>query len=147
MFKRGLLMLTAVLLVAADTKEDAAKGELKKLAGDWKVASAEKNGKADEGRAKAKLSFDGERLTITTEGRRGREYFRVQLDPAKKPKTIDIRGFRGTIHAIYTLDGDSLKLCWEEGSSTAPKEFSTKDGKDQSAKHLLTAKREKSEKK
>jgi uncharacterized protein (TIGR03067 family) len=56
------------------------------------------------------------------------------LDSAKSPKTIDIvtlGGVRKTALGIYSLDGDTLKLCLSidpDNVAERPKEFVTKEG-------------------
>jgi uncharacterized protein (TIGR03067 family) len=52
----------------------------------------------------------------------------TKLDPAAKPKALDIVGSDGpnkgkTILAIYERDGDKLKVCYELGGKGRPKEF------------------------
>jgi uncharacterized protein (TIGR03067 family) len=55
----------------------------------------------------------------------------VKLDPSKKPKEIDIVGTEGpnkgkTILAIYELDKDTLKVCYDLSGKARPTEFKTK---------------------
>jgi len=53
-----------------------------------------------------------------------------KLDPAKKPKQIDLLFGEGrTTKGVYHLEGDTLKLCAEkETDGERPTEFSTKHG-------------------
>ena len=69
----------------------------------------------------------------------------VKLDPAAKPKTMDITGTDGpnkgkTLVAIYELSGDTLKVCYDLTGKDRPKEFKTKAG---TQLFLVTYKREK----
>jgi uncharacterized protein (TIGR03067 family) len=52
-----------------------------------------------------------------------------KLDPAAKPKSIDLINMGRTAPGIYELDGDTFKLCMTEGANAArPEEFKP-DGK------------------
>jgi uncharacterized protein (TIGR03067 family) len=69
----------------------------------------------------------------------------VKLDPSAKPKTMDIVGTDGpnkgkTILAIYELDGDTLKVCYDLGGKNRPTEFKTSAG---TLLYLVTHRREK----
>ena len=62
------------------------------------------------------------------------------LDSTKKPKAIDVDmdGTPGV--GIYSLEGDTLKICHSEGKDARPTEFATKEGTKNS---LLVLKRAK----
>jgi len=69
----------------------------------------------------------------------------IKLNPKAKPKELDINGTDGpnkgkTILAIYELDGDTLRVCYDLGGKNRPTEFKTKEG---SQLFLVTYKREK----
>lgn len=54
----------------------------------------------------------------------------IKLDPAKKPKTMDIFGTEGpnkgrTFPAIYELAGDTLRICYNLEGRTRPAQFKT----------------------
>jgi uncharacterized protein (TIGR03067 family) len=68
----------------------------------------------------------------------------VKLDASKTPKTIDIMGTEGpnkgrTILAIYELQGDTLRVCYDLGGKERPKEFAPMAG--QAPLFLVTYKR------
>ena len=68
-----------------------------------------------------------------------------QLDPSTKPKSLDLTATAGpnkgkTLLAIYELDGDTLKVCYDLTGKNRPKEFKTTEG---SELYLVTYKREK----
>ncbi len=69
--------------------------------------------------------------------------FLYKLDPAKKPKAIDLifpeRKTEATL-AIYSLEDDDLKVCVKAKGEGRPSEFSAKAG---SGHMLYTLKREK----
>ncbi|MBI3410826.1 MAG: TIGR03067 domain-containing protein [Planctomycetes bacterium] len=54
-----------------------------------------------------------------------------QLDPTKAPKTLDVtiktsRGKKATLEAIYELDGNQLKLCFDSFAEERPTKFPTR---------------------
>ncbi len=54
-----------------------------------------------------------------------------KIDPAKKPKEIDITHPAvkdGTVEGIYSLEGESLKMCYGKKDKDRPAKFSTKAG-------------------
>jgi uncharacterized protein (TIGR03067 family) len=87
------------------------------LDGTWTVVKAEADGRPDGEVLKAKFTFkDGDKLIIKLANEdKPLDAVTVKLDPAKKPKQIDLtRTFEGrqeTATGIYDLDGDRLKLC------------------------------------
>jgi len=123
-----------------DTKVDA-----KSMDGIWRPAAAELGGEKfpDEVRKSIKLVIDDGMYTVTV----GKEPDRgtVKLNPATKPKEMDIIGTEGpnngkTILAIYELTGDTLRICYDLSGKSRPSEFKTaKDTK----RFLVTYKREK----
>jgi uncharacterized protein (TIGR03067 family) len=59
------------------------------------------------------------------------------VNPAKKPKEINITrmlpdGSDTSMLGIYELDGDTLKLCFDDFGKKRPTEFKTKPGSKQS---------------
>jgi uncharacterized protein (TIGR03067 family) len=69
----------------------------------------------------------------------------VKLNPSAKPKEMDITSTEGankgkTFKAIYELDGDSMKVCYDLGGKDRPTEFKTKE---KTMLFLVTYKREK----
>ena len=69
----------------------------------------------------------------------------VKLDPAATPKAMDITGTDGpnkgkTLLAIYELDGDRLKICYDLSGKNRPTAFQTTNG---SLLFLVTYQRQK----
>ena len=70
-----------------------------------------------------------------------------KVDATKTPKELDVTGVEGpnkgkTIHTIYELDGDTLRVCYDLSGEGRPKEFQTKAG---TQLFLVTYKRQKPE--
>ena len=113
-----LITAAAALPILADPpQDDAVKKELKKLEGSWATVFIEAAGQkvTDEDKIKTrKLSTKGDKYTLkvgdeTVQGT-------IEINPTKKPKTIDVKPDSGsnkgkTLLGIYELDGDSLKIC------------------------------------
>jgi uncharacterized protein (TIGR03067 family) len=103
------------------------------LQGTWLPSTAELGGTPfpDEVRKTIKLVVKGDKYTVTV----GKEVDQgtVKLNPAAKPKQLDIIGTDGpnkgkTILAIYELDGDTLRVCYDLSGKSHPTEFKTKEG-------------------
>jgi uncharacterized protein (TIGR03067 family) len=141
--KRSIGFLTIVALgwlPAGDAPcQDAARAELRKFQGRWRVIKAETRGKV-------RLPLEGEKTICLVKGSRmvfdGRaETFTV--DPGKVPKAINLsatvnrlvespgkepemREVKETLLGIYAFEGDTLKLCFSLGKR--PGEFRTAAG-------------------
>lgn len=104
------------------------------LEGTWAVTAEEWNGEAADVLKgiqfqDVKLIFAGDRITIQAPGRE--QTGTLQLDPSKNPKTLDIRYQSGASEerffpGIYTVDGDTLKVCLGTDGQHRPREFATK---------------------
>jgi uncharacterized protein (TIGR03067 family) len=135
------LLAVAGLLLAADAPKD----EAEKIQGIWKVVSAE-----DSGRKASEESIKDLKWTITKDAityKVGSKTTRwtYKLDPTKKPKWIDLTEGDRTRPAIYDLDGDTLKVCFGEGSQKErPTAFESKPNSPNDV--LIVLKRGKSEK-
>ena len=125
----GLLLAGTAPLAAADGKEDAVAEELKKLEGPWVVESAEYDGKevAKKDLIRTRIIFKSGRMIRFVRGKLVSSP--IQVDPAKKPKTIDITmpGENGDVRrlGIYELDGDTLKIAT---GKERPSGFKSKPG-------------------
>src|SRR5205823_4504948 len=124
------------LFAADDPKDEAAKKEREKLAGTWKVISAERDGQADAVSKGALTTYlaDGKFTVKFADGMTGKGEYK--LDPSKKPKTIDVTmddgPNKGKVHeGIYALQGDALKICRSDPGKPRPQEFTTKDATGQ----------------
>jgi len=133
--RKLLPAVCVVLLLGADSKDDAKK-DAEKLQGKWVVKSAERGGKAvdldKEERLPKSLTFKDEKITVVIKARENTGGFK--LGRAEKFGTLDLTPDDATdkehsILAVYTLDGDTLTVCVNEGKlSERPKEIGAKEG-------------------
>jgi uncharacterized protein (TIGR03067 family) len=135
-----MLLALALLAGAVGAQEgNTVKEELERLQGVWLLDKLEVSGKEEAKAAGAKLTFEGEKLTILG-GLKDREEVTFKINPTSKPRKMDITNDQGrTVRAIYDLDGDLLRICFQRDGNARPKEF-TSEGKV--ATSLLTLKRE-----
>jgi uncharacterized protein (TIGR03067 family) len=117
----------------ADDKADVAK-EFKKFHGVWTFASVEAGGKkapADQFKG-VTVTFAGDKYTV----QKGNEVIQVgtqKLDPSKSPKAIDVKVTEGlqkgaVMLGIYEIDGNTLKVCFDEEGKKRPTEFKSPAG-------------------
>jgi uncharacterized protein (TIGR03067 family) len=139
------ICIAMILFAAAVWSQDAA-DERKLLQGAWLPTAAELSEKPfDEATLKAmKLVIEGDKYTVTVG--KAIDKGAVKIDPAAKPKTMDIIGDDGpnkgkTFLAIYELNGDTLRICYDLTGKARPGEFKTKKGEQL---FLATYKRAKS---
>jgi RNA polymerase sigma factor (sigma-70 family) len=108
---------------------EAPKTDLDRLQGVWSVVSAERGGELSKFE-KALFMVDGKRAcwqTSDSEVQGG-----LYLDPTSKPKTYDIAMSMRTIEGIYSLDGDTLRICFDSGTEAKrPVSFTTDKGTQQ----------------
>src|SRR5438132_983092 len=88
-----VLLALAVAAPLALADDDKAEKEKKKFAGTWAMASGEVDGKpvADEHVKQGKLTYEGEKITVTTP-HQSKDPFTskvTRLDPSKKPAEMD----------------------------------------------------------
>lgn len=124
----AVVFVACPFLAAQPPQADAAKEDLKKLQGAWKVEKLEAGGMEIKDAKLGTLTFkDNQIPEFGTE-------MTVKLDPSKKPKEIDlVRTKDGRPwYGVYELDGDKLKLSLalvEQGKlaeQKRPTDFDTK---------------------
>jgi uncharacterized protein (TIGR03067 family) len=133
------LALGSFLMAANPVKEDPSKDELDKLRGTWLTVSLVNDGKTlvDEKNPPkdgpmTKLVYEGTKWTIKV-GEKAVAGGILKIDPAKKPKEIDIMDESGTKNdktklGIYEIDGDTYKFCLATAGKPRPTEFTSKEG-------------------
>ncbi len=121
------------VVLAAQAGDDAAlKKERAALQGVWKITKVEKAQGEDANLIDATLEFDkdGKNITFTHNGDTKQGTFK--LNPAGKPKEIDISPADQdkTMEGIYQIEKTTLKICMaDQAGDGRPTEFATKEGK------------------
>ncbi len=125
-----LPLLISFCVVAAAPADDK---DIKALNGTWAPQSGEFGGNKfpDEILKTIKLEIKDGMYTVTA----GKEVDKgtAKIDSSKKPKQMDIVGTEGpnkgkTFPAIYELDGDTLKVCYDLSGKERPKAFKSEAG-------------------
>ncbi len=126
------LLLAFVVTLAARAADD-----LKAMTGTWKPTVAEFAGQPlpPPVLESITLKMDGANyeVVVVTEKGPSPDKGTVKLDPASKPKGMTVTGVEGpnagkTFPAIYTLDGDTLRICYDLAGEKAPADFKTTPG-------------------
>jgi uncharacterized protein (TIGR03067 family) len=131
----ALLIAMTSLAAAGDDKDKAIKEDRKKYEGTWQVVSLEVDGKKTAEEDAKKITVVNERdgkWAIEVEGKvvaRGTS----EIDPTKKPKTVDLTVTEGdnkgqTALGIYEFKDDTRKVCLAPAGKERPTEFSSKAG-------------------
>src|SRR5262249_55473856 len=119
------------------------------ILGTWVVERVEVNGKdvsdTDEGKKikGAVLTVTADEMTMEGAGKKDTQKYR--LDPAATPKALDLSDGADTVEGVYSLDGDTLKVCSPmTKDGPRPTEVASKEGSNTS---LMVMKRRAKEKK
>lgn len=116
-------------------KADAGKTDLDFLQGIWSAVWVEQGGK----RLKSELAFmvDGKRACLQSND--GEMQGGLYLEPTAKPKTFDLAMSTRTIEGIYSLEDDTLRLCYGVGGDEPkrPGDFTTEKGSHQKVLIML----------
>jgi RNA polymerase sigma factor (sigma-70 family) len=112
------------------------KGDKEKIQGTWKVVSAMMNGKEPEGEEGEKIKkahwvIGPDKIQVGDELKEAT----YTLDPTRKPPQIDVVSLVGgedekgkTFKGIYSLEGDTLKICATHPDAPRPTEFVSRAG-------------------
>jgi uncharacterized protein (TIGR03067 family) len=136
---RYIASLVVMTCLAGLVIGQEAAGDKKKFQGVWDIAFLEAGGvrapgpKVDKG---LQVIVNGDNLKVISDEIKDDAGMIFKLDPAKKPKAIDLRYIDGpykgrTVLGIYAFDGAALKLCFPDDpddAPTRPKTFATKKG-------------------
>ena len=108
----------------------------KMIEGKWSIDKAELAGQPFPAEVAKTMTLILEKDKYTLKSPGPDDIGTLTIDPAKTPKQMDIKGVQGpnqgkTFLAIYELDGDSLKICYDLAGKTRPVEFKTAAGTTQ----------------
>jgi uncharacterized protein (TIGR03067 family) len=113
--------------------------------GTWLGSKAELDGKPfpEELTKTIRITVEKGKYKVAVSGTYDEGTFK--LDPSTKPKSLDLVATDGPnkgkqLLAVYELDGDTLKVCYDLTGKNRPKEFRTTEG---SQLYLVIYKREK----
>jgi uncharacterized protein (TIGR03067 family) len=131
LFCRTLFVCVCAGTLARGDQTTPGKEDGKKMQGSWKPVAAELAGKPfpDEVLKTMKLVVTEGKYTVTV-GEQMDEGT-VKLEPAKKPRAMDIVGTKGPnkgkkIPAIYELTDTTLRICYDLSGKARPAEFKSK---------------------
>lgn len=121
----------AAMSLALAAADDAAKDDLAKFQGTWRLVSAE-----TDGAPAPKERIDGVTVTIAGKTHTVRVKDQVaakdvafELDPSKSPREVtDTVGEGKVIRGIYKIEGDTLTSCVAPVNAARPTEFSAPAG-------------------
>lgn len=126
------LLVAATVLVVVTAWCNQARGD-KKMDGTWIPVAAELAGQEfpRETLKTMKLVLAGDKYTVLVGDIADKGT--AKTDVTKKPHTLDITGTEGpnkgkTFLAIYELDGETLRVCYDLTGQARPTEFKTKKG-------------------
>jgi uncharacterized protein (TIGR03067 family) len=134
----GVLLALGVLPAGdAQPVSKAAKEEMAKLQGTWKVISWQAAGKDIPFGERVQVVVKGDTMALVADGKQAKAWT-FSVDPSRKPKAMDwvIGEEKAPIPAIYALEGDDLRICFPllpkkgqktEVKITRPESFETKD--------------------
>jgi RNA polymerase sigma factor (sigma-70 family) len=110
-----------------------ANDDQEKLRGTWEGLAHKNDGTGENPRRGVKLVIAADKITVSGMSDAGDVELAYRLDPAKKPKAIDLttgKDFADVCNqGIYELDGDTLQICYGiGGTAERPTEFCTKPG-------------------
>ncbi len=142
------LLLLLCPLVPALADDQAVKEELDRHQGTWRATSSIYDGQEAPAEIVRSITRIVEKDHVVWK-RDGKSFAgtRIELDPAREPKTIDVipdggkdRGER--VLGIYQLEKDRLTICMAAPGKPRPKEFKAEKGSGRSLRTFIREKRE-----
>ena len=138
--------MNSYLLIAIFTALPAAdppKTDAEKIQGTWDVSRIELNGKVQpkDPLFHVRVTFDGDKLLTRVGKRQSEARGTFKLDQGHTPKVYDLTTTEGTtVHGIYELNGDTLKVCLSAPGDERPTTMTTNPDDNRT---LIVYKREK----
>jgi uncharacterized protein (TIGR03067 family) len=133
--KSACMLIVAGLLVVGLARGGDAKKDLEALQGTWRIDSIQESfGKAppEDSVKEFVVTIKDDIMKVSRKGVAG-PVFKLKLDPAKTPKTIDFTHSEGpdkgkTEPGIYKMEGETLTYCVTDIGKERPTAFATKEG-------------------
>ena len=129
------LLAAAALATTNDGSRAAALDDAAGIQGNWACAAAVIDGKPLDGKVTAKLKLVMTAERYRTERGDDEVLFdsTYRLDTGHDPKRIEMTGTEGAAAGkpalgIYSLDGDTLRICYTMPGAERPKGFESKTG-------------------
>lgn len=127
---KATVIMVALLLIAADKKDEKTTTDKQSLQGTWEYISATCDGKPYEVPIGVRITFAEDRITKIIEKKTYEHKYKVY--PKKDPKEISLisvkDGKEEVSTGIYSLEGDTLKWCFNKPGKPTPKTFTSKEG-------------------
>ena len=106
------------------------------MVGKWAITSAELAGQALPAEVTKSMTLILEKGKYTLKSPSPDDIGTTSIDATKTPKEIDIKGSEGpnkgrTMLAIYILEGETMKICYDTEGKKRPTEFKTAKGTKQ----------------
>jgi uncharacterized protein (TIGR03067 family) len=125
-----VLLVAGAWLGSAASMGRAADADKDELQGVWVATLMEINGEPAPPKEvkRTRFTFKGRKLLLRhskDEGKEAQGTFKA--DPKQSPKHLDITIKNKTLHGIYEVKGDQLKVCYETGDKreNRPTKFAT----------------------
>jgi uncharacterized protein (TIGR03067 family) len=123
-------LVAGALLASAASIGRAAEADKDELQGVWAATSMEINGEPAPAKEveRTRFTFKGEKLLLRHSKDEGKEEEGTfKTESKKSPRHLDITIKSKTLHGIYEVKGDELKVCYETGDKreNRPTKFAT----------------------
>jgi uncharacterized protein (TIGR03067 family) len=129
-------LAAGLMVVAVGRSDDKADADVKAVQGEWTVEKVQEDGKwkLDREKPGTPVTIAEKKITVRDENNSWEVLYK--LDPAAKPKAIEITPTVGEFtnkasKGLYKLDGDTLTIVYGIPTREAPTEFATKEGSRQ----------------
>lgn len=143
-----LLVLSCCLLTLPAGADDTDKAPAQKspLDGVWKIESAKQDGEDFAPPVGDQIHFAADKMTIKMKSRDQKIEITIKTDTTKTPHHLDLaikqEGAPPTVHAVFEVKGDTLRLCMPRQAGERPESVESQAG---SGTVSIVAKRAKDE--
>jgi uncharacterized protein (TIGR03067 family) len=127
---KAAVMLVAILLIAADKKHEKSTTDKDALQGIWEYVSTTCDGKPYPVPIGVRISVAGDTIVKTIEKKTYEHKYK--LNPNKTPKEILLIAVKDgkdeVSTGIYSLEGDTLKWCFNRPGKPVPTRLASNNG-------------------